>query len=85
MQHCAGIESLAFSPDGSSLFTASRDATVRSWSAQPPEGHWQASYEGHSNWVNDVAVLENALVTCSSDCSICVWNANARGVCSSAE
>lgn len=80
LQHCAGVESLALSPDGSTLFTASRDATVCSWSAEGSDcGQWQASFEGHSNWVNDVVTVDDALVSCSSDCTVSVWKANASG------
>ena len=80
LQHCAGVESLALSDDGATLFTASRDATVRSWQASgEASGQHLGSFEGHSNWVNDAVVVSGALVTCSSDCTISVWDAQATG------
>ena len=87
MQHCAGIEAVALSPDGDTVYTASRDATVRSWHAGgesrggvggPDVGRWKATYEGHSNWVNDVVTLGDRLVTCSSDACVCLWDAHPR-------
>jgi len=79
-QHCAGVESVALSDDGETVFTASRDATVRSWHVRgewdgPPSGRWKATYEGHSNWVNDVVTLGDRLVTCSSDHCVSLWDA----------
>ena len=78
MQHCAGVESVALSGDGSTVFTASRDATVRSWQAGgegQAVGRWKATYEGHSNWVNDAVTVEDRLVTCSSDHCVALWDA----------
>jgi WD40 repeat protein len=71
---------VALSSDGGTVFTASRDATVRSWQAHEeessPVGQWKGTYEGHSNWVNDVLTIEDRLVTCSSDHCVSLWNAH---------
>ena len=80
LQHCAGIESILVSPEGETLFTASRDATVRSWAGGGAGlGQWRASFKGHCDWVTDAAVVQNQLVTCSSDCCISVWDSQAQG------
>jgi len=80
IQHCAGVESVALSSNGGTVFTASRDATVRSWQAHGeeagPVGQWKGTYEGHSNWVNDVLTMEDRLVTCSSDHCVSLWSAH---------
>lgn len=34
-QHCAGVQSLALTPDGGQLFTASRDSTIKRWAVTP--------------------------------------------------
>ena len=39
-----------------------------------------ASFIGHCDWVNDAVLLgNNLLATCSSDRTICIWNAKASG------
>ena len=79
-QHCAGIESILVSPEGGTLFTASRDATVRSWSGSGTAlGQWRATFKGHSDWVTDAALVQDQLVTCSSDCCISVWDSQRQG------
>ena len=35
------------------------------------------SFEGHVDWVNDVTILENTLVSCSNDSTVRLWKANA--------
>ena len=80
VQHTGGLEALALSGDGDRLYTASRDATVRSWDvAGNNSGRCAAVYMGHSNWVNDLVLLDDLLISCSSDYSISMWNTNARG------
>ncbi|DBA75032.1 TPA: hypothetical protein ACH3X1_010369 [Trebouxia sp. C0004] len=68
-EHCAGINALASWREEAKLFTASKDSTVKRWgvSEQPS---FEATYEGHSNWVNDITVLEDILVSCSSDTTV---------------
>lgn len=39
----------------------------------------QASYEGHADWVNDMAVCEDMLFTCSNDKTVLVWESRAQG------
>lgn len=41
----------------------------------------EASFEGHNDWVNDIIVLEDVLVSCSSDTIIKLWKADQSGRC----
>ena len=38
-----------------------------------------ASYEGHIDWVNDIALVNDLLVSCSSDRTVKVWKADKGG------
>jgi len=42
---------------------------------------FEATYEGHSNWVNDITVLEDILVSCSSDMTVQFWKTDHTGEC----
>jgi len=37
------------------------------------------TFEGHVDWVNDVLVYKDRLVTCSSDRSVKIWQADEQG------
>ena len=41
----------------------------------------EASFEGHNDWVNDIIVVEDVLVSCSSDTIIKLWKADQSGRC----
>ncbi|KAF5831344.1 WD40-repeat-containing domain protein [Dunaliella salina] len=76
-EHCSGIESLALTPDGSTLYTASRDSCIRKWDAasgQSKHPVCKGSLEGHTDWVNDVALLEDRVLSCSNDRTVRVWH-----------
>lgn len=79
-QHCAGVESLALSPSGNTLYTASRDSTVKRWNLSSATPTFEVSFEGHADWVNDVSILNDHLVTCSADKTVKLWKA-ASGQC----
>ena len=82
--HRFGINAFASSDNGE-LFTAGRDGTVRCWDALPTGNAAQPAVvnaeahrtlEGHSDWVNDLALLQSdVLVSCSSDCTVRLWPA----------
>ena len=71
---------------GERLFTASRDATIKRW-ALPAGGssdrrgagasgpRLEATFEGHVDWVNGVAVSGNTLISCSNDRTVRLWRA----------
>eukprot|EP00878_Enallax_costatus_P026171 GHUV01028056.1.p1 GENE.GHUV01028056.1~~GHUV01028056.1.p1 ORF type:complete len:268 (+),score=92.17 GHUV01028056.1:306-1109(+) len=80
-QHVAGIESLAVDPGTNSLYTASRDSIVRRWNVNQAQPSCETSFEGHIDWVNDVLLLYDKLVTCSSDKTVKLWQAGDEGRC----
>ncbi|MDE3259435.1 MAG: M12 family metallo-peptidase [Gemmatimonadota bacterium] len=53
LDHAASISSMAFSPDGTRLVTASTKGTVHYW--DPKTGEHMTSWEGHRGWVGAVA------------------------------
>lgn len=90
MGHCSGVNSICILNDTSHgkrsdefhsrLFTASRDSLVKSWDVIPCKGnrnsrvHLAGEYEGHVDWVNDIALVNNRLISsCSSDGTIRLW------------
>ncbi|KAK9814325.1 hypothetical protein WJX72_004061 [[Myrmecia] bisecta] len=78
-QHCAGVNALALSTSGEHIYTASRDSTIKKWQTRGADNACEASFEGHVDWVNDVVVVQEALVSCSSDRMLQVWQANGTG------
>lgn len=65
--HRGNIKSLAVSPDGSRLASASWDGTARLWSL--PDGSFLAELDGHAGPVNDVAFSQDGVTvyTASTD------------------
>lgn len=47
----------------------------RRWNLDGPEPRLEATFEGHADWVNDVALIGDLLVTCSNDQTVRLWKA----------
>jgi cytochrome c len=76
--HTAPIVSLALSPDGATLASASWDRTIRLWSLA---GGASRVLEGHTQNVNGVAFASDgrALVSAGYDATIRIWPLNGNG------
>jgi len=72
--HSHWVSSVAFSPDGLTLATASWDNTIKLWNLQTQTAI--ATLTGHSHWVTSVAFSPDglALATASWDNTIKLWN-----------
>ncbi|KAL6761193.1 WD40-repeat-containing domain protein [Haematococcus lacustris] len=77
LKHCAGVECVLAPPDSGLLFTASRDSTVKRWNINPGvKPTCDATFEGHADWVNSLALVNNLLFSCSNDTTVRVWDSN---------
>jgi WD40 repeat protein len=79
--HKGLITSVAFSPSGNELVSASFDNTVRLWTTA---GRSLGSFIGHDDDVNGVAFLADGrrIVSASEDDTVRLWSTNARAVLS---
>ncbi|KAJ6823282.1 WD repeat-containing protein 48 isoform X1 [Iris pallida] len=85
-KHCAGVNCLAvfkspFPDSCNYLFTGSRDGTLKRWALADDEASCSATFESHVDWVNDVVLAGNTLVSCSSDTTVKTWNCLSDSVC----
>jgi WD40 repeat protein len=76
LPHQAGVNAVAFSPDGRRLLTASTDRTARLWDAATGQELWDQPLR-HRGTFNDVAFSPDGqtVVTTSSDWTARLWEA----------
>jgi WD domain, G-beta repeat len=76
--HANAVLSVAFSPDGHTLATGSRDQTVRLWNVTDPAhpALLGQPLTGHPDWVNEVAFSPDGrtLASGSGDQTVRLWN-----------
>ena len=72
--HSYSVNSVAFSPDGQSILSGSKDKTIKLW--DKGSGKMLKSFEGHSNSVNSVAFSPDgqSILSGSSDKTIKLWD-----------
>ena len=72
--HTGPVNSIVFSPDGSTFATGSDDNTIRLWDANTRQH--KTSFVGHTDAVNSVAFSPdgNRLASGSADNTVRLWN-----------
>lgn len=72
--HTGWISDLTFSPDGSTLASASTDGSVRLWEAAT--GHYKMTLTGHTDQVVSVAFSADStrLISCGDDETVRLWD-----------
>ncbi|MEO1590539.1 MAG: AAA family ATPase, partial [Cyanobacteria bacterium J06632_22] len=70
--HTGAVTSIAFSPSGQGLVSASNDATLRLWTLT---GSLIRTFEGHTDWVRNVAFspVGEYLASASEDGTVRLW------------
>jgi hypothetical protein len=76
-QHTAAITEISFSPDGSHIFSASHDNTVRVWdiSQGVPRATLDRTLRGHGGWVRGcVATSDDRVLSTGYDGRVLLWD-----------
>ncbi|KAL7849289.1 hypothetical protein SRHO_G00209120 [Serrasalmus rhombeus] len=73
--HSGGVTCLAFSPDGDQLLSGGKDKALMVWTvnSSPPVLSRSLAH-CHGDWITGCAWTPAALLTCSSDCRLRLWD-----------
>ncbi|XP_036421241.1 telomerase protein component 1 isoform X2 [Colossoma macropomum] len=73
--HSGGVTCLAFSPDGDQLLSGGKDKALMVWTvnASPPVLSRSLAH-CHGDWITSCAWMPEALLSCSSDCRLRLWD-----------
>jgi WD40 repeat protein len=74
--HTAGVNSVAFSPDGQHIVSGSRDKTLKIWDAN--NGKQLQTLTGHTGWVTSVSFSPDGqrIVSGNYDKTVKLWHAS---------
>jgi WD40 repeat protein len=72
--HESGINCMALSNDSTVLATGSDDHTIRLWSTKTTPVECLSVFSGHTDYITDMLIYENYLVSGSSDKTIRKWD-----------
>jgi WD40 repeat protein len=74
--HTDAVRSIAFSPDGNRIASASSDRTIRVWDATTGEVV-AGPFTEHASWVRSIAFSPDGqrIASASDDCTVRVWDA----------
>ncbi|XP_056599066.1 telomerase protein component 1 isoform X2 [Triplophysa dalaica] len=87
--HNGGVTCLAFRPDGEELLSGGKDQALMIWKVNSSTQVLKKSIPHcHGDWITGCAWTSQAVISCSSDCKLCVWDIQAGSlirniVCSS--
>ncbi|KAL7832341.1 hypothetical protein AOLI_G00298890 [Acnodon oligacanthus] len=73
--HSGGVTCLAFSPDGDQLLSGGKDKALMVWTvnSSPPVLSRSLAH-CHGDWITSCAWTPAALLSCSSDCRLRLWD-----------
>ncbi|XP_076831908.1 telomerase protein component 1-like [Brachyhypopomus gauderio] len=72
--HNGGVTCLDFSPDGHQLLSGGKDKALRVWRVSSSPALTGCLPHCHGDWITSCAWTPSALLSCSTDCRLCLWD-----------